>query len=445
MWGKVAPLSFHSVLMEKKRFQEVVTRSHAIEQPGVLSLFTGTGGLDLGLEAAGFVTRLCVENDRDALETLAVNRPHWKIAEPNDAVEFAVDPLAAMSMARIRRTDISLLAGGPPCQPFSKASYWTPYGPTRMRDPRASSTIRAYLQIVTELRPAVLLFENVAAFAFRSRDEGFASLLRGLRRINRTCGTSYEPQLLKINAADYGVPQLRERVFILAHHRGRTLQMPPPTHGPGSAGSRPYTTAWDAIGDLDRDIPELAVQGRWAALLPSIPEGNNYLWHTPGKGGQPLFGWRTKYWSFLLKLAKRLPSWTISASPGPAAGPFHWRNRLLSMQELCRLQTFPDDYQVAGARRAAQRQVGNAVPPALAELIGLEIRRQLLRDDAAALLPSLVPAYRGDCPEPEPVSSVHRSYLRLRGAHKAHPGTGQGPSPQRRVNRANGGRVSEAR
>lgn len=432
-------------LMERNRAREGVASSPAAHMPGVLSLFTGAGGLDLGLEAAGFSTRLCVENDPDALETLAINRQRWKIATPCDAVDFAADPLCAISRLGIGRGDIFLLAGGPPCQPFSKASYWTQYGPARMRDPRASTSIRAYLQIVAAVRPPVLLFENVAAFAFHNRDEGFASLVRGLRRINRDYGTSYEPQLLKINAADYGVPQLRERVFILAHYRGSMLKLPPATHGPTSPDQKPYTTAWDAIGDLDGDIPELALQGRWAELLPSIPEGSNYLWHTAGKGGQPLFGWRTKYWSFLLKLAKALPSWTISASPGPAAGPFHWRNRLLSAQELCRLQTFPDGYRVAGSRRAAQRQIGNAVPSALAEFIGLEIRRQLAGDANAPTQPSLLPAYRAGCPDPEPVRSVHRRYLNLRGTHKAHPGTGKGPSPQRRQKRAGAGLGSNRR
>jgi DNA (cytosine-5)-methyltransferase 1 len=216
----------------------------------------------------------------------------------------------------------------------------------------------------------------------------------------------------------------------VAHHRGRTLQMPEPTHGPDSSSGQPYRTAWDAIGDLDGDDPQLAVQGRWAALLPSIPEGKNYLWHTPGKGGLSIFGWRTKYWSFLLKLAKNLPAWTISASPGPAAGPFHWRNRMLSTRELCRLQTFPDTYMIAGNRRVAHRQIGNAVPPALAELIGLEIRRQLLKHDISLMQPSLVPAPREGCPEPEPVGAVPEAYLKLVGDHKPHPGTGKGPSPQ---------------
>jgi DNA (cytosine-5)-methyltransferase 1 len=426
--------------MERDRARVRVAGYRADEKLGVLSVFTGAGGLDLGLEAAGFETRLCVENDPDALKTLAANRPQWKIADPCNAVHFAANPLSVMRKAGIAKKDIFLLAGGPPCQPFSKASYWTRNGPARMGDPRASDSIRAYLQIVAAVRPTVLLFENVAAFAYRNLDEGFESLSSGLRKINRKYGTSYVPHLIKINAANYGVPQLRERVFILAHRHGAALKLPSPTHGPASAGQIPYITAWDAIGDLDSDSPDLAPQGRWADLLPSIPEGSNYLWHTPGRGGSPLFGWRTKYWSFLLKLAKASPSWTISASPGPAAGPFHWCSRLLSVQELCRLQTFPAGYRVEGSHRTAQRQIGNAVPSALAEFIGLEIRRQLLGDTKATRPLSLLPARRTDCPDPEPPERVPRKYLTLRGAHKAHPGTGKGPSPQRRLSAGHTGR-----
>jgi DNA (cytosine-5)-methyltransferase 1 len=167
--------------MEKKQAASGVAINASTSKLGVLSLFTGAGGLDLGLEAAGFKTLLCVENDPDALATLAANRPAWRLAEPNDATKFAKDPIAAMRAAGIRRSDIVLLAGGPPCQPFSKASYWTKHGPRRMHDPRASSSIRSYLRIVAKVRPEVLLFENVAAFAFRQRDEGFSSLVRGLR------------------------------------------------------------------------------------------------------------------------------------------------------------------------------------------------------------------------------------------------------------------------
>ena len=116
--------------------------------------------------------------------------------------------------------------------------------------------------------------------------------------------------------------------------------------------------------------------------LPSIPEGENYLWHTARGGGIELFGWRRRYWNFLLKLAKDRPSWTIQAQPGPSVGPFHWKNRRLSNRELCRLQTIPDGYSVVGGIRAAHKQIGNAVPSALAEVLALAIREQVFDEVA---------------------------------------------------------------
>jgi DNA (cytosine-5)-methyltransferase 1 len=392
-------------------------------------LFTGAGGLDLGLERAGFQTRLCVETDSSARETIRNNRPEWFISDPGDAIELARDPRGVLAASGLRRKEVVLLTGGPPCQPFSKAGNWTDDGPTRMRDPRAK-TIHAYLAILEHLRPEVLLLENVSGFAFRGQNQGLRALVRGIKKINGNIGTRYEPQIVRVNAADYGVPQLRERIFVVAHRSGRILTLPLPTHGPKSVGEVPYRTAWDAIGDLDaRDWSEdLSPKGKWAALLPSIPEGQNYLWHTPQQGGKPIFGWRTRYWSFLLKLAKSSPSWTIPALPGPATGPFHWRNRLLSTRELCRLQTFPDDYVISGTRRVAQQQIGNAVPSALAELLGCEIRRQLLREKVPARLLSLLPSYRNNCPHPERPKFVPAIYRSLFGDHRAHPGTGLGPA-----------------
>jgi DNA (cytosine-5)-methyltransferase 1 len=185
---------------------------------------------------------------------------------------------------------------------------------------------------------------------------------------------------------------------------------------------------------------DLAVRGQYATLLPSIPEGRNYLWHTPegierwsNNGRSPddaIFGWRTRYWSFLLKLAKNLPSWTISATPGPSTGPFHWRNRQLSVRELCRLQTFPDNYEIRGSRREQIRQVGNAVPPVLGELLGLEIRRQLFQEQGVPRSLKLIPQLRDDCPEPEPLGEVPKAFHCRKAQHSPHPGEGRGPGAQ---------------
>jgi DNA (cytosine-5)-methyltransferase 1 len=189
-----------------------------------------------------------------------------------------------------------------------------------------------------------------------------------------------------------------------------------------------YRSCWDALGDLVAAEPgdDLAMRGKWAGLLPSVPEGHNYLWHTDRGGGEPLFGWRRRYWNFLLKLAKDRPSWTIQAQPGPSTGPFHWTSRRLSRRELCRLQTFPDDVAITGSYQEAHRQIGNAVPSLLAEVVGRAIRRQYFKGRLPTKLPRLLPPERPDRPAPERVAPVPESYLKLRDTETEHPGTGLG-------------------
>jgi len=398
--------------------------------PRVLSLFSGAGGLDLGLEAAGFDMRLCVELDEDARVTLSANRPTWTLATPGDIHEH--EPKDLLAQAELEPGEVELLAGGPPCQPFSKSGYWSSGDSRRLRDPRAN-TLRAYLNVVETARPRVVLLENVRGLAYEGKAEGLELLTRGLKSINKRQGTCYRASVFHLNAADFGVPQIRERVFVIADREGKPFTPPAQTHGDG-AGRQRHHTAWDAIGDLATEQhDDLDLTGKWAALLPSIPEGQNYLWHTPEGGGTPLFGWRTKFWSFLLKLAKNRPSWTIQASPGPATGPFHWNNRQLSTRELCRLQTIPDDYVIEGNRRAAQRQIGNAVPCALAEVLGLAIRSQLLGDAAVPTAATLIPERSKETPRATACVSVPLEYNHLCGKHQPHGGTGRGPSARKRM------------
>lgn len=409
-------------------------------RPTTLSLFTGAGGMDLGLEAAGFKPVLCVEVDEDSRATLKKNRPGWRLADPGDI--HALPPDEIFRQAGIKPGELRLLAGGPPCQPFSKSAYWANGNGSRMQDPRAL-TLRAYLRVVDAALPEVLLLENVKGLAYKDKDEGIKLLRRELAAINRRHGTGYASQELHVNTAAYGVPQMRERLFLIATVDGRSLELPSPTHGDGD-GLEPYQTAWDAIGHLDHGTwpPELNPRGQWAALLPSIPEGQNYLWHTPRngeKGSEPLFGWRTRYWSFLLKLAKSKPSWTIQAAPGPATGPFHWRSRLLSIEELCRLQTFPDGYEIVGSRLSAHRQIGNAVPSAIAEFLGLEIRRQLFGERVRRKL-RLIPGARTDCAPPVRPAGVPKQYLNRRRRHRDHPGAGLGPGALQREKEPGGTR-----
>lgn len=395
----------------------------------VISIFSGAGGIDYGFEAAGFQTRVCLDFDSDACATIRANRP-WPVIEKDITHVSSTDLLRAASM---KPGDMTVLTGGPPCQPFSKSGYWWRGHSLRLDDPRAG-TLGRYLEIVRGLKPRVILFENVDAVGYEGMDEGLQFLLEGLRAINASEGTVYSPAHAILDAADYGVPQHRSRFFLVASRDGREFRFPAPTHGEPdllstATGVLPRSTAWDAIGDLDTlsNDEGLAVTGKWAALLPSIPEGQNYLWHTPRGGGEPLFGWRTRFWCFLLKLAKSRPSWTLQAQPGPATGPFHWRNRQLSARELCRLQTFPDDVTISGDRRAAQKQLGNAVPSLLAEVLAREIRAQLLDLPNKDACPRLLPPLRRPIPPPEPFERVPKSYLTLAGEHAPHPGTGKGP------------------
>lgn len=389
-----------------------------------ISLFTGAGGLDTGLEKAGFKVSLCVEVDPDARATIAANHRSWRFSDPCDI--HACEPAALLRQAGLDKRAVRLLTGGPPCQPWSKSAQWRVNGAARLGDPRAR-TLRAYLDVVEAVLPEVVLLENVDGLVSRTRDDGL-SLIRGrLSEINRKHRTCYGLQILRVNAADYGVPQHRARAFLLAHRDGAELTLPPATHGPGRVSR--FRTAWDAIGHLDTTpwATELAPSGKWARLLPSIPEGKNYLWHTNRDGGLPLFGWRTRYWSFLLKLAKHQPSWTLQADPGPATGPFHWRNRELSIDELSALQTFPPAYKIVGTRRSAIRQVGNAVPCAVGEILGLEIRRQLFGEKRVRRRLRLIPEERHDRPRAHPRQAVDPEYFHLQARHPDHPGHGLGP------------------
>lgn len=396
-----------------------------------ISLYSGIGGLDFGFEAAGFETRAALEFDRQACRSLKLNRPFWRVLE-EDIHDVTSD--AILRQAGLKAGQADVLIGGPPCQPFSKSGYWVRGHALRLDDPRAD-TLTAYLRMLRDVRPKTFLLENVSGLAYEGKSEGLNFILNGIAKINRETGSKYTPTCQVINTADYGVPQIRERIFVVGSRDGRIFHFPTPTHAKLSAsmddllvGLQPYRNAWDALGDLPEPSPDdasLKIGGKWGDLLPSIPEGQNYLWHTARGGGQSLFGWRTRYWSFLLKLSKRLPSWTIQAQPGSAIGPFHWTNRRLTFQELCRLQTFPEGLTIDCGRTEMQRMLGNAVPSLIAEIIAREIRGQLLDVPLSDPL-HLLPPRRKYIPPPESVRSLPAKYRSYVGTYEAHPGTGKG-------------------
>lgn len=399
-----------------------------------VSVYTGAGGLDIGFEAAGFQIIVAIEMDPDARATIEFNRPEWGLLGEGDVL--SIRPDAVLAKAGCVPGEVDALIGGPPCQPFSKSAYWARGETRRLNDPRAE-TIGAMMDLAEALLPRAIVIENVRGIAYRKKDEALRLVRRRLRAINKSHSTSYRTCVFHLHATEFGVPQIRERAFIVALRDGGTFRAPLPIHArlPEVNGGRlsPCPRAWDALADVAPTAEEAAnlrLSGKWAGLVPSIPEGANYLWHTERGGGLPLFGWRTRYWSFLLKLAKNLPSWTIQAEPGPATGPFHWESRLLSVAEMARIQTFPAGWRFAGDYRSARRQIGNAVPAALGEAVARRLRSVLLSEPYDKTI-ALAVKRRNDLPAASAPAPVAPSYLPRMGVHRAHPGHGKGPGALR--------------
>jgi DNA (cytosine-5)-methyltransferase 1 len=336
-------------------------------------------------------------------------------------MEGMIESFSAESIlesASMKIGEAALLVGGPPCQPFSKSGYWKTGDALRLHDPRAN-TLEEYMRVLEATLPYAFVIENVYGLAYKGKDEGLLFLQERLERINKSKRTHYQFTWRVLNSAHYGVPQVRERVFIIGCREGKPFEFPRPfcsldqdTPSEQLFQIDQFRCSWDAIGDLDDpdESPSPSkVGGRWGDLLTSIPEGKNYLWHTNRGGGKDLFGWRTRYWSFLLKLSKSLPSWTIQAQPGTAIGPFHWKNRRLTMREMARLQTFPDNVEILGGRSNVQRQIGNAVPSLLAEVLGRSLLEQYFGIQPRGEL-KLLPPKRRPIPATESLFPVPRKY-----------------------------------
>jgi DNA (cytosine-5)-methyltransferase 1 len=337
-----------------------------------ISLFSGAGGLDLGAEQAGFHTAAAVEINDDAADTMEKNFPGLTSPVVRRSI-LDVPTKELLRAAGLRgRERPELLVGGPPCTPFSKSGFWLEWKRAGL-DPDAS-LLQCYTRVLAEARPRAFILENVYALTYRNK----ASRPAFQRLLQEVDEAGYHCQWAVLNAADHGVPQLRPRLFVVGTPKGTALpDLPEATHSgswerrTSGGGGRPHVTAGEALAGLvTASEPEETVRGRWGHLLADIPPGDNYLFYTAERGHpDPVFEWRSRYWSFLLKLSPDRPSPTIQAQPGPNVGPFHWENRRLRVPELRRLFTFPDDFTFVGRRASVQAQVGNAVPPLLARQV----------------------------------------------------------------------------
>lgn len=354
--------------------------------PICVSLFSGCGGLDLGLQRAGFRILLGADTDPICAESHTANFPDTAFFS-GSVLDLGEETVMELTDGASRPGNIDLIAGGPPCPSFSKSRFYRKEKPRALEDPKGWDGIFGYIKMLEMLRPRAFLLENVPGMSYDVHREALDTLMERAEALGFRCDWRI------LNAADYGVPQMRQRLFVVGLQDGE-FDWPSPTHqDPDQTdlfrqGLLPWVTVGEAIGDLDTeenaDDEGHFAGGKHHDLLREVPPGDNYLYFTAKRGHpEPKFEWRSRYWSFLLKLSPDKPSWTIQARRSNNMGPFHWRNRILRVTEVKRLQAFPDDFELSGTIEQQWRQVGNAVPPDLAYHLGSALISALQPEEAS--------------------------------------------------------------
>lgn len=365
----------------------------------IWSFFSGAMGLDLGLEEAGLAATLAVEIDPVFCRTIRANRPKLDLIQ-GDVAALSGD---ALRKRRFFDGDVYLMAGGPPCQPFSSGGRRA-----ALNDPRGN-LIYEYFRLISEVRPQYFVLENVANLttaALRHRpiserpgkhwslkryaegslnrgdgemvaleeDELSGSALRQIIKDATTLG--YHISFGVVDAADYGAPQHRLRFVMLGSRDHPPAALPLPTHG---TSVQPYTTVRDAIFSL-RDNPGIHSDYTDAVhcFFSMVPEGGN--WRSLPKDIQPLAmgksfesgGGKT---GFFRRLSWDRPAPTITGRANRKGSALCHPDQVrpISVLEAAALQGFPIDWIFLGAMNAQYMQVGNAVPVPLGRAIGAAI------------------------------------------------------------------------
>ena len=334
----------------------------------VVSLYCGAGGIDSGFHEAGFQTVFATDISTLFCSTFKKNFPECETLSTD---------IRNVNFKTVRKKYISIdvLVGGPPCPPFSKSRFYIKSKKRAMNDLDGKDTIENYFRAVNELKPKIFFFENVHGFVYKPHQESLEYLLKMCEELG------YEPSFKVINTADFGVAQTRERFICVGVKKNlKKFEFPIATHSKDDVpGCSKWVTAGEVLNDIDFDLEEdakMIAGSKHKELLKMIPPGDNYLFFTKERGHpNPIFKWRSRYWSFLLKLSTERPSWTIQASHSNNMGPFHWKNRFLRINEIKRLQSFKDDYQLNGSYKEQWRQIGNAVPPLLAYVFAKKIKK----------------------------------------------------------------------
>lgn len=356
-----------------------------------VSLFSGAMGLDLGLEQAGFRTVVAVEVDPKSQETIRLNaaRLGRKIALFGDVTKVTADDI--FSSTGLHRGQIALVSGGPPCQPFSTAGRRG-----TLQDPRGS-LFRDFLRLVKDLQPRFFVMENVRGLLsapIRHRPH----LERGQRPLeaDELPGSAFQVILDEfaqigysfvyglLNAADYGVPQIRERVVIIGSRDHEPIALPEPSHSEQGFRLPKWRTLRDALQNLDDPFPQYQPYPESRLrFLRMIPEGGNWRslpieLRQEAMGGAYLSGGGKV--GFYRRLAWDRPSPTVTTSPAQKATDMCHPSELrpISVREAARIQGFPDDWLFAGGLTDQYRQIGNAVPVGLGFAIGKALQQVIL-------------------------------------------------------------------
>ncbi len=351
------------------------------------SVFSGAMGLDLGLEMAGFNVKFLADLERSAVATARYNRPEIPIF--HDDVRGLTGKQIQVAAGHV---GLDVLVGGPPCQSFSTAGRRK-----SVDDAKNGPLVFEFVRLVGELRPKAFIMENVkgilsAPLVWRTLpynnngkriDDQYGALLTAV--VNRFADLGYSSRVMELNAADFGVPQVRNRVFIVGYQDGSEPALPKATHAKGGdLLHKPWRVIRDAWQGLPSDdAPCAKFSERKLRYLKDVEAGGNWRSlpeHLQRESmGKAFFakGGRTGYWR-RLSLDETAP--TILTEPQNASTSLCHpiEHRPINVREAACLQTFPDQWKFVGSVAEQYRLVGNAVPPLLAQAVGNTVYRHLL-------------------------------------------------------------------
>jgi DNA (cytosine-5)-methyltransferase 1 len=322
-------------------------------------LFAGAGGLTLGLSEAGCEAQLAIEYVTDACKTYKMHHPDCDVRD-GDIGEVDFKPY---------RDEIRLVAGGPPCQPFS-------IGGKRLSHADARNGIPQFVRAVKEIAPEAFLMENVRGLAHISGGEYLRGVIRELEQLGFIVSWKV------LNAIDFGIPQKRQRLVVVGL-RDKFFAFPDPTHGPGTR--RRVRVAGDVLSAA-RTLGEANEAIVTYAKKPDL-RPNPYDGHLFNGGGRPI-DLANPSPTLLASMGGNKTPWIDTAGIVPTYHEELKANglvrsglvpgaRRITVTEAALLQTFPKSVRFAGARSSQYRQVGNAVPPLLATAVGSALVKHL--------------------------------------------------------------------